>query len=111
LNVTGSGSGGGTGGSGGEANHSPGAPTGYSDWGMYDLEDPEAGAAGAPGGTYHSIDHYNNLGNGSAPVTGLPVILDLHGDGVEGNEANGGERRCGWRHERTHEANSPLPPA
>ena len=80
----------GTGGSGSEANHSLGLPTGYSDREVYDLEGPEAGA---PGDTNHSIDHYNNLGNGSAPVTGLPVILNLDGDGVEGNAANGGWAR------------------
>jgi len=84
----------GSGGSGGEVNHSLGSPTGYSDRGVYDVEGPEAGAAGAPSGTYHSYDHYSDLGNGSTAVTGLPVILDLGGDGVEVNAS--AQVNFGW---------------
>jgi hypothetical protein len=31
--------------------------------------------------TYHSLDHYQSIGNGGT-VTGLPVVLDLDGNGI-----------------------------
>lgn len=80
----------GSGGSGTEENHSLPSSTGYSDRGVYDLEGPEAAGAGSgytntgssSSGQYHSTEHYENIGSGGV-VTGLPIILDLDGDGVD----------------------------
>jgi len=43
---------------------------------------PGANVSSTPSGQYHSTSHYANIGKGGM-VTGLPVVLDLNGNGVE----------------------------
>ena len=40
------------------------------------------GSSSTPSGQYHPTSHYANIGKGGM-VTGLPVVLDLNGNGVE----------------------------
>jgi hypothetical protein len=91
----------GSGGSGSEENHSLPSSTGYSSKGVYDVEGPEGHGVSKPSapksvnntkssntnkndGLYHSLDHYERVGQGKVK-TGLPIILDLDGDGIEVN--------------------------
>jgi len=43
---------------------------------------PGANVSSTPSGQYHSTSHYASIGSGGM-VTGLPVVLDLNGNGVE----------------------------
>lgn len=85
----------GSGGNGTSENHSVGSSSGYDSRGVNDLEGPEAAGAGGSlsggnpgGGSYHSEEHYESIGSGG-PVTGLPIILDLNGNGVDVSFGNG----------------------
>ncbi len=72
----------GSGGTGREENHSVPSSSGYSSRGVNDLDGPEAAGAGSSSGGSSNANHYDQVSNGNVR-SGLPIILDLDGDGVD----------------------------